>query len=79
MGITLPPPVVVEFTGKTTKQESAAMKKVGADSLGAPATKKRKSSFLGNPVKPESRTVYASDPTANAPFKYQVFSFCLHA
>ena len=72
MGISLPPPVVVEFTGKTTKQESAAKKKADADSLGAPAPKKRKSSFLGKSVTPESRTVYASDPAANAPFNYQV-------
>ena len=71
MGISLPPPVVVEFTG-TTKQESAAVKKVEADNLGVPATKKRNSSFLGKPVTPESRTVYASDPAANALFNYQV-------
>jgi hypothetical protein len=79
MGISLPTPQVVEF-GELQK---AQKKKYPGDTKGSKEGEiekteepKKRKSILGQPVKPDSRTVFANDPAANSAFKFGVRS-CL--
>jgi len=81
MGISLPPPPVVEF-GELPPAKRIQLKRREKDAKKAKEGEgdkkseepKKRNSILGQTVKPDSRTVFVNDIAANSAFKYGVSS-----